>query len=174
MGPNELRGGRAGRRRTGFDRCGLAVLLLLVVIAAGVGDAFATHYETTLTKTIKPENNPFIKPRDDTEPLFFELTAGKGSSIVVREDLAEAEKGRRHRRRSLFYFAQLTDFQLADEESPARVEFFDDGASGSWRPQEAFHPSQSTRASVGSTRSPTAAPSPKEAMADAPRWRWRY
>lgn len=48
--------------------------------------------------------------------------------------------GRAARRRSLTYFAQLTDFQLADEESPARVEFVDRGASSAWRPQEALHP----------------------------------
>ena len=48
--------------------------------------------------------------------------------------------GAAERRRSLAYFAQLTDFQLADEESPARVEFTDRGANAAFRPQEAFHP----------------------------------
>src|SRR3712207_5234784 len=36
----------------------------------------------------------------------------------------------------------MTDFQLADEESPARVEFADPGASSAWRPQEGFTPFQ--------------------------------
>ena len=44
------------------------------------------------------------------------------------------------RRRSLAYFGQLTDFQLADEESPARVEFVDRGRSSAWRPHEALQP----------------------------------
>ena len=53
---------------------------------------------------------------------------------------------RSQRRRSLLYFAQLSDFQLADEESPARVEFVDLTAnppstsifSAAQRPQEAL------------------------------------
>ena len=61
---------------------------------------------------------------------------------IVREPdpQAQAQAGRASRRVSLAYFSQLTDFQLADEESPARVEFADPGASSAWRPQEAFHP----------------------------------
>ena len=53
-------------------------------------------------------------------------------------------QGRENRRDSLSYFGQLTDFQLADEESPARVEFLDPEPSGfaasAWRPQEALPP----------------------------------
>ena len=45
---------------------------------------------------------------------------------MVREDgLAAASADRADRRTSLAYFGQLSDFQLADEESPARVEFID-------------------------------------------------
>ena len=53
---------------------------------------------------------------------------------------ASALAGRADRRHSLAYFAQLTDFQLADEESPARVEFADSGPNPAFRPQEAFQP----------------------------------
>ena len=49
---------------------------------------------------------------------------GPGRGRVVRTlAAASAPAGREDRRRSLAYFGQLTDFQLADEESPARVEF---------------------------------------------------
>jgi uncharacterized repeat protein (TIGR01451 family) len=50
------------------------------------------------------------------------------------------DPGRAQHRRSLAYLSQLTDFQLADEESPARVEFLDVGANSAWRPQEALQP----------------------------------
>jgi hypothetical protein len=79
-------------------------------------------------------------------PIFpgssFETVAeGPGQSRVVRTlPGSSALAGRGQRRRSLAYFAQLTDFQLADEESPARVEFTDRGANAAFRPQEAFHP----------------------------------
>ena len=62
---------------------------------------------------------------------------------------------RERRRRSLLYFAQFSDFQLADEESPARVEFVDSTAnapfpgvfSAAQRPQEALAP-QAAEASI--------------------------
>ena len=72
---------------------------------------------------------------------FYALVDGPGAPRVVRGlPGVDPQPGRETRRRSLTYFGQLTDFQLADEESPARVEFADTGASAAWRPQEAFHP----------------------------------
>ena len=72
---------------------------------------------------------------------FETLVEGPGAPRVVRTlPTASALAGRADRRRSLAYFAQLTDFQLADEESPARVEFVDRGPNSAFRPQEAFHP----------------------------------
>ena len=62
---------------------------------------------------------------------------------MVRTELAGAQADREKRRRSLTYFAQLTDFQLADEESPKRVEFLDIAGTpftAAWRPQEALEP----------------------------------
>jgi len=51
------------------------------------------------------------------------LAPGPGSANVLRElPRAKAQSRREGRRRSLAYFAHLTDFQLADEESPARVQ----------------------------------------------------
>ncbi len=74
---------------------------------------------------------------------YSRLKLQAGWKRVVRGDLAAARKGRLARRRSLLYFAQLSDFQLADEESPARVEVLDISGSpfeSAWRPQEALEP----------------------------------
>src|SRR5436305_4387832 len=73
----------------------------------------------------------------------FRLTTAPGWPRVVRQELTPAQAGRAARRGSLLYFAQLTDFQLADEESPARVEWLDLDATpftGAQRPQEALNP----------------------------------
>ena len=73
---------------------------------------------------------------------FAFLRIGPGEPYAVRTDLVAARGGRENRRGSIAYFGQITDFQLSDEESPARVEFFDSDPSGSanpaWRPQEAL------------------------------------
>ena len=96
------------------------------------GDEITGH--STLERTICP--NTTLCPTEG----FTHLRTGPGERHVVREDLAPAKRGRQDRRRSLAYLAQLTDFQLSDEESPARVEFLDDDPSGTassaQRPQE--------------------------------------
>jgi metallophosphoesterase (TIGR03767 family) len=80
-------------------------------------------------------------PLDPARPRFLRVQQGAGWARVTRELLpGQAQAGRETRRRSLAYFAQLTDFQLSDEESPARVEAADSLASGAWRPQEALDP----------------------------------
>ena len=71
----------------------------------------------------------------------LEVRAGERS--VVRQDLAPAQPGRQSRRRSLLFFGHMTDFQLVDEESPARVELVDryGGSLGAaYRPQEGLLP----------------------------------
>ncbi len=72
------------------------------------------------------------------------LTPSSGEPYVVREDgVGAAKSGREARRKSLAYFGQLSDFQLADEESPARVEFLDTVSSqfsAAFRPGEALEP----------------------------------
>ena len=59
---------------------------------------------------------------------------------IRRHPSARAAEDRDETRRSLAFFGQLTDPQIADEMSPARVDFLD-AAGGeiksSWRPQEA-------------------------------------
>ena len=65
----------------------------------------------------------------------------KGEPYVVRSDITNAKKGRAERRKSLTFFGQLTDPQIADEMSPARLELVDPisgPTSAAWRPQEAL------------------------------------
>ena len=92
--------------------------------------------KTTVQQSVRASR---LRARSATSP------PGPGWTRVVRQvKPAAAVPLREARRRSLAYFAQLTDFQLADEESPARVEFADSDPSGTaaaaWRPQEALHP----------------------------------
>jgi metallophosphoesterase (TIGR03767 family) len=110
----------------------MAVLPPLAVAHEG-GVAHDTSGRSTLEQTITG---------DDPAGGFSFLRLGPGEPYVVRTELARATNGRERRRRSLSYFGQLTDFQIVDEESPARVEFADGGpgTSSAWRPQEAMVP----------------------------------
>ena len=73
---------------------------------------------------------------------YRDLVAGPGETRRVRTGgLARAKRGRAFRRRSLAYFAQLTDPQISDEMSPVRVEKTDPiggNFTAAWRPQEAL------------------------------------
>ena len=75
---------------------------------------------------------------------FTGLGFGRGEGYTVRRtSLGGAKRGRQGRRRSMSFFAQITDPQLADEMSPARVDFIDPAGgsvSASHRPQEALGP----------------------------------
>jgi metallophosphoesterase (TIGR03767 family) len=71
------------------------------------------------------------------------LERGAGERLLVRGDLAQPQPGRESRRRPLIFFAQMTDFQLVDEESPARVELADrygGSLNAAYRPQEGLLP----------------------------------
>jgi hypothetical protein len=112
------------------------------LVLAGVAATSAPGHEADPAGHTTVEQTVVKGPaRDPARPGFLELVAGPGSPYVVRR-IGEtvADPGRAERRRSLAYFAQLTDFQLADEESPARVEMVDRGASSAFRPMEAFAP----------------------------------
>jgi hypothetical protein len=70
-------------------------------------------------------------------------TPGAGSPFALRTSgPGVARAGRASSRRSLAFFAQLTDAQLADEMAPARLEFLRPGGPllGLWRPHEALGP----------------------------------
>jgi hypothetical protein len=124
---------RAARTRS----VAACVLVLGMAIAASVASAdfgdSDTLGQTTLDQRIVPNG----------DAGFRELALGPGEpNYTVREEgVGTAQAGRPARRTSLLYFGQLTDFQLADEESPARVEFIDTGPfNAAWRPQEALQP----------------------------------
>jgi metallophosphoesterase (TIGR03767 family) len=120
---------------------GLAVAAL-VAASSGSAHGHGVHAaqgadplgDTTLDRTLIGR---------DPDAGFAFLGPGPGEPYVVRQELRRAQEDRERRRGSLVFFGQITDFQLADEESPARVEFFDIDPSGAvatsaWRPQEAM------------------------------------
>lgn len=107
------------------SRIGLAALVLAAVAQ---GAAPPVH---TGVGTIVDRNGDGLLERAAGEPT------------TAREELAAAQPGREARRRELLFFAQMTDFQLVDEESPARVELVDRyGGSlrAAYRPQEGLGP----------------------------------
>jgi metallophosphoesterase (TIGR03767 family) len=115
-------------------RLPLACAAAFLALAPAASAASDTAGKTTVQQTIRGANGPG----------YDALGLGPGLSYVVRGQAgAAAQSGREQRRRSLLYFGQLTDFQLADEESPSRVEFADVGSTpftAAWRPQEALAP----------------------------------
>jgi metallophosphoesterase (TIGR03767 family) len=112
-------------------------LLLVVSLSAAAGAATQNPIgKTTTQQRIVPDANG----------AFVTLKLGPGQPYVVRQDLVAGAANRAKKRQSLAYFGQLSDFQLADEESPARVEFLDppNGTalpfSAAHRPWEALNP----------------------------------
>ncbi len=127
-------------RRAAVLRFGL-VLFALSALALGTSAAVAavsdTEGETSLEQRVVPA----------APGAFRFLQLGAGEPYSVRQELAAAQAGRDAARTSLVYFGQLSDFQLADEESPARVEIIDPLATplslpfeAAWRPWEALEP----------------------------------
>lgn len=113
----------------------LAWLAAAALAASGAADAQAAPLAKTTTS--------YATIGGDPAAPYSRLRLLPGWRRVVRDDLAAPRKGRLQRRRSLLYFAQLSDFQLADEESPARAEALDLAGSpfeSAWRPQEALEP----------------------------------
>ena len=69
---------------------------------------------------------------------YGELEAGPGESYVVRKLTAKPAKTRKKTRRSLAFFGQFTDPQIADEMSPGRLEAADRLIASAQRPWEAM------------------------------------
>jgi 3',5'-cyclic AMP phosphodiesterase CpdA len=114
---------------------------LLLAVALLAAAAFAPPARGA---TAVPPTTSLQTIGGDPGAAYSHLRLLPGWKRVVRDDLgAKPGRGRHVRRRSLLYFAQLTDFQLADEESPARAEVLDIANSpfqSAWRPQEALEP----------------------------------
>jgi hypothetical protein len=116
-------------------------LAALVALAAMATVASATVSDTVGQTSVTQR----VVPAAPGAYRFLQL--GAGEPYAVREDLAPATAGRAAARTSLVYFGQLSDFQLADEESPARVEVVDPLSTplnlpfgAAWRPWEALEP----------------------------------
>ncbi len=109
-------------------RSGIAIGTALALALAGAVSAGAT---TTLDETIRARGGEFKT-----------LGTGRGEPFTVRTGhLGRAKRNRARQRRSIVYFSQLTDPQIADEMSPLRVELIDPAGgevSAAWRPQEAI------------------------------------
>src|SRR5687768_9165865 len=135
---------------------GLCAVLALVAGTTAV--SWATHLSsdveghTTVEQTIcakDPSSSNCLPTSARDNTAYYRLKTAPGEPYAARELSAPvAQPGRAQRRTSLLYFSQLSDFQLADEESPARVQFLDPTADqdpsgfaeSAWRPQEALHP----------------------------------
>jgi uncharacterized repeat protein (TIGR01451 family) len=126
----------------------VAAVCALVFACAGVALAAGSTADpkghTTLEQVLVGGN-----PDDGYQTLSVDTQSPdplvlRDQAQVGTDDVPVAQPGREQRRRSLSYFSQMTDFQLADEESPARVEFTDNDPTGTaksaWRPQEALIP----------------------------------
>jgi metallophosphoesterase (TIGR03767 family) len=120
-------------------RCAIA-LGLTIGLVAGISGADAATPDTLGKTTVQQRVVP------TGSGSFAGLTLGPGEPYVIRQELVDANVKRAKKRRSLAYFGQLSDFQLADEESPGRVEFLDppNGTqfpfNAAWRPWEALNP----------------------------------
>lgn len=146
------RSGSGAARTPGLCLATAAAIGLVAAIAAAPANAHPGHADddsllgsSTRAHTVIGEDQEGVDdPRGDPA-AFSLLRLGPGEGYVVREALARARPGREGRRRSLIYLGHLTDFQIADQQSPARVEFLDplgEGLRSAWRPQETLVPHQ--------------------------------
>jgi metallophosphoesterase (TIGR03767 family) len=111
--------------------------MFLAMAAAGSAAVSDTEGQSTLEQRLVPA----------APGAYRFLQLGEGEPYAVREELAGANPSRAETRTSLTSFGQLSDFQLADEESPARLEIIDPLSTplnlpfgAAWRPWEALEP----------------------------------
>ncbi|MBK5232497.1 MAG: metallophosphoesterase [Thermoleophilia bacterium] len=126
--------------KVGVVACSIVIAGIVATVAqAAPGDTLGV---STLVQRILPSG----------DPGYNTLTTGVGEDYIVRDGTEEggvalgtAGADRATKRTSVSYFGQLTDFQLADEESPARVEFLDSQGgpfTSAWRTAEALNPQE--------------------------------
>jgi hypothetical protein len=128
-----------GQTRRGRSPRAIAVASTVAAVAIGLSVATATASEFTGKTSLD------VTLTGNAAADFSFLAAAPGEPYLVRTDLAAPLAGRETRRTSIDFLGQLSDFQLADEESPARVEFFDEQGTSSFsnaghRPQETLIP----------------------------------
>ena len=123
-----------GRRdKSGMKRC--AAVILLGAITAILGVPPAPVSAEPAGRSTLDESIGLAQVQGLRTP-----TSGAGSPFALRSGgPAVARAGRTSSRRSLAFFAQLTDAQLADEMAPARIEFMR-SFLGLSRPHEALGP----------------------------------
>jgi metallophosphoesterase (TIGR03767 family) len=110
--------------------CLAALAALLVPLLASAAHADPAG-KTTLEETLQRGSGAYA-------PL---QVAGGERYVLRRGGSAKARARRAAQRRTIVAFAQLTDPQVVDEMSPARVDFADPAGGdigASWRPQEAL------------------------------------
>ena len=107
--------------------------LLTTVIALASASVASGQAGNTIDGTIR-----------STGPGFDDFAIGAGETYRVLTRFERGQRSRVRTRRSLLHFAHMTDPQIADEMSPARVDFLDaaggSDVSSAQRPQEAFEP----------------------------------
>jgi metallophosphoesterase (TIGR03767 family) len=118
-----------------------AAFAVLAAVALSATSAGATVSDTIGQTTVGQR----VVPTGSGSFRFLQL--GAGEPYTVRQELGTAGPTRAADRTSLVYFGQLSDFQLADEESPARLEVIDPLSTplnlpfgAAWRPWEALEP----------------------------------
>ena len=89
------------------------VTLIILACLLAIAPASFARTQTSVNQTILDRDGD-----DRLEPA-------PGEDHVVRQELAPAAPGREKRRSDLFFFGQMTDTHVIDEESPLRVEFLD-------------------------------------------------
>ena len=122
-------------------RGALTRTLLAVAVAGLAADASAWAQAPRVT-TGQAQIGP-AGAFDPAKPGFNALRTVAGQRLFLREiGRARAQPGRTKRRTSLIYLAQVNDLQLADEESPARIDSLApvQPNTSAWRPQEALMP----------------------------------
>ena len=122
--------------RSALTRSTLAVCTALLALG---GSALAQSPRQTTAQTEITGSGVF----DPAKPGFNALGPVVGRKQNLREiGRARAQAGRTKRRVSLIYLAQVNDLQLADEESPARIDSLApvQPNTSAWRPQEALMP----------------------------------